>query len=151
MIKFLQCIGAVIYSLVFAFFLNLGLSFLNGWLFYFILKYLWLIPLVIFLEALFFRYLIENIISCILSILFIPLYFCVKDNIVAKIIAIIPFLVFGFINIIELWKLDIDYNFIKYVIAFCLSLFVFGIYQSIIMLIFNGSRNENENNPSSYE
>ena len=112
--KFLQCLGIFAYSVIASYLL---------WLFFY-----WITPIVMGIGwIIFFICLIftaglltaaANFVSTILALLTIPL---TRDNIVAKILNAIPFLLLGIDAVCMPWQLSIEYGFLQWVLGISLT------------------------------
>ena len=113
--KILQCIGTLIYSVVASYLLYL----LCAWL----TPYVMAANLFLFLVYIFLGFgLIGAIIGFASQILAVPMVLLTSNNMVAKIINLLPFLFFGFLSVCMPWQLDIQYKFLHVLIAISLSL-----------------------------
>jgi hypothetical protein len=51
----------------------------------------------------------------------IPMSYLMKNNLVAKIINVIPFLLHGYASIVLPWQMDMGYGLLQYILAIVLS------------------------------
>ena len=127
--KIFQCLGAGIYSTV------------TGYLLW--LLFHWMTPYVMGVGwLLFFLYifvaggLITGIIASINNLLVVPMVFLMKNNIVAKIINVLPLLFFGYSAVRLPWGLDMNYGVLQYLIGISLTITFLISFGSMIILPF---------------
>ena len=127
--KIFQCLGAAIYSTV------------AGYLLW--LLFHWMTPYVMGVGwMLFFLYifvaggLITGIIASINNLLVVPMVFLMKNNIVAKIINVLPLLFFGYSSVRLPWGLDMNYGVLQYLIGISLTITFLISFGSMIVLPF---------------
>jgi hypothetical protein len=112
--KILQCLGTVVCSSIF------------GYLFW--LLFYWATPYLMSIGwGLLIAYVIIAggtigwLIQSMNILLYVPMAFLMKKNFVAKVINALILVSFGFSSVRLPWVLDMEYNFLQYVIAICLT------------------------------
>lgn len=111
--KILQCLGTVAYSTIAGYLLWL--------LFYWITPYIMGIGWLLFLLYIFLTGgLITGIVFSVNNLLIVPMVFLMKDNIVAKVINVLPLLYFGYSAVRLPWGLDMNYGVLQYLIGISL-------------------------------
>lgn len=128
--KFLQCLGTLVYSLIASYLLYL----LCAWITPFVMGANWLLFLVFIFVGM---GIIGAIIGFASQVLAVPMVLLTSNNMVAKIINMLPFLFFGFLSVCMPWQLDIQYKFLQVLIAISLSLTYLVTFGMMIIAAFS--------------
>lgn len=127
--KILQCLGTTVYSTVAGYLLWL--------LFYWMTPYVMGVGWLLFLLYIFLAGgLLTGIIASVNNLLSYPMIFLMKNNIVAKIINILPLLFFGYSAVCLPWGLDMDYGVLQWLIGISLTITFLISFGSMIVMPF---------------
>lgn len=126
--KILLFIGAILYSEIISFVIAVGFAYLTTWF----LQFGWTAAIIYFLIGT----IAYGILNTITMFAWAPLYYCVSKCNIAKWIAVLPLLYYGYISITLPWKMPFDYSFVNYFMAFELSSLVLAVYATMIISTF---------------
>lgn len=123
--KILWFIGATLYSEIISFVIAVGFAYLTTWF----LQFGWTAAIIYFLIGT----IAYGILNTITMFAWAPLYYCVSKCNIAKWIAILPLLYYGYIAITLPWKMPFDYSFVNYFMAFEISSLVLAVYSTMVI------------------